>query len=160
MGQGKRFWIIIGKESLYMLAMSLIACVAALIQTIAKKYVGDYSSFIFSGSNYQYNFVLYACGLLLFVGAAILLYKLILAKDFKKIDEITIPLRIVIWLMLVIWGIVMLAAIVFVLFMCILGLSNNLLPGFCLAVTMFGWPILIVIFLVVMSVKNLIKKRA
>lgn len=45
---------IIGSEALFLLASSVVAGIAAMIQMIGRRYDGDYSGLIFSGSNYTY----------------------------------------------------------------------------------------------------------
>ena len=66
---------VIGAEALYLLTSAIVAGLAALIQMIGRTYDGDYSSFIWSGSNYRYNVFFYVIGLALFVGFIIAGYK-------------------------------------------------------------------------------------
>ncbi|MCR5109149.1 MAG: hypothetical protein K6B28_13425 [Lachnospiraceae bacterium] len=58
---------IFGAEVLYLLASTIVAGLAALLQTVGRSYEGDYSSFIWSGSEYRYNPFFYMLGLALFV---------------------------------------------------------------------------------------------
>ncbi|MBR1773520.1 MAG: hypothetical protein IJ749_06430 [Eubacterium sp.] len=71
---------IFGAEVLYLLASTIVAGLAALLQTVGRSYEGDYSSFIWSGSEYRYNPFFYMLGLALFVGFMIAGYIFFLKK--------------------------------------------------------------------------------
>lgn len=69
-----------GAEVLYLLASTIVAGLAALLQTVGRSYEGDYSSFIWSGSEYRYNPFFYMLGLALFVGFMIIAEVLVVRK--------------------------------------------------------------------------------
>ena len=71
---------IFGAEVLYLLASTIVAGLAALLQTVGRSYEGDYSSFIWSGSEYRYNPFFYMLGLALFVGFMIIAEVLVVRK--------------------------------------------------------------------------------
>ena len=155
MSSAKAFWRLMAKESLYMLLLILVSCGAALLQTVHKKYAGTYSSFIFSGTNYQYNPFMYIVGIFVFVLAAFVLYVKILGKDHSLICNLNIPLRIVTWLVLILWGIVMVLAEFLSIICFVLGLSGNLLPESTMIFTVLGWPVITLIFLGFMTCAKL-----
>lgn len=155
MNQKKTFFRILGFESLYMMILTLTATLSALLQTAFAKYSGHYSSFIFSGTNYKYNNPMYMLGVVIYFGIAFLLYKILFEKHFKRLSDLNIPLRIVLWIVLIIWGVVMVFAEALALFVFILGLSNNLTPGFLLFLTLFGFPAVTLIYLFVMMIMYL-----
>jgi len=160
MSQGKTFLKVLGMESLYMLLLTLSAAGAALLQSCFKAYGGEYSNIIFSGSNYRYNFFMYIIGILVYFGIVIFLYKKCFAKSFEQVAGLHILLKIITWIILAIWGVIMLFTEMMALIGVVLGLANNLLPEACLNFTVFGWPVLTLIFIGVMTVVNLKKAKS
>ncbi|MCQ2531250.1 MAG: hypothetical protein MJ093_00915 [Saccharofermentans sp.] len=157
MGQKKVFGKLIAKECLFMLLLILVACVAALIQSLFKVYAGEYSSFIFSGTNYKYNRIMYVIGLFIFLAGLAGLYTKLLDKDFVKLSQLSLVQKIVSLALLVVWAFVMVVAEVMTMFSMVLGMSRNLIPEFWLYVTVFGWPVLTLVFLGLNSFKILKK---
>ena len=85
---------IIGAEALYLLASAVVAGIAALIQMIGRTYEGDYSDFIFSGSNYRYNVFFYIIGFVLFIGFMIAGYVVFLRKKIRSLRQCGLALKI------------------------------------------------------------------
>ena len=144
---------VIGAEALYLLTSAIVAGLAALIQMIGRTYEGDYSSFIWSGSNYRYNALFYIIGLVLFVGFMIAGYKLFLHKMIIYLSQSGIVLKILFFSIALIFSIAVLAIIVMCYFL-ITGLTDNLKPEFMAQVTGLGWPIFTLVFMIVIGIRN------
>ena len=140
-----------GAEVLYLLASVIVAGLATMLQTVGRAYDGDYSSFIWSGSEYRYNPFFYMLGLALFVGFMIAGYSLFLKKRISHLNQTGIIPKIVFLGVSVIFSLLMLAAIVFCLFL-ITGLTDNLRPDWMLYMTGFGWPIFCFVFMIIVEV--------
>ncbi len=150
---------IIGAEALYLLASAVVAGIAALVQLIGRTYEGDYSSFIFSGSNYRYNMFFYIIGLVLFIGFMIAGYGFFLQKRIGSLGQVVTGLKILFFAVAFLFAIVMLAAIVFCLFL-VVGLNDNMRPEILFQVTGVGWPIFCLIFMIVAGARNvMVTKR-
>ena len=129
---------------LYMLLLIPVACLCEYIQTLGKIYIGNYSSFIFSGDNFRYNYVMYFIGMAIYAGSVYFLYKLL-----KKRLDIIILSRTEKFLSVVfvlIGGILMFAAMIFVLFL-MFGMNDNIRPEALLWITAAGWPVGTMIFM-------------
>jgi hypothetical protein len=142
---------IFGFEALYLLASVIVAGLASLLQIAGRSYEGDYSSFIFSGSNYQYNVFFYFLGLALFVGFMIAGYKFFLKERISGLSQAGVLPKIVFPVIAVFFSVLMIAAIVFCLFL-ITGLTDNMRPEWMLNLTGFGWPIFCLVFMIVAEV--------
>lgn len=145
---------IVAKESLYMLLLSGVACGAALVQTLFRKYVGDYSSFIFSGSNYQYNYFMYFLGAAIYFFCVVFFYKKLLAQDFKNITKIRILYRIICWIVLIFWLVMVIIAEFLGLFFLVLGMTTNLQPEAFMVFSLVGWPGITFLFLVIVNIHD------
>ena len=147
MSKAKEIFRAIGIESLFMLLEIVIACIATFVQTLLKQYVDDYSSFLWSGSNYQYNYFMYFLGIVFWVGASILLYKKF-EGHIMKFSSMGLA-KFILLFVLFIWGVVMCYSEFIVIFVMVLGLSNNLGPEALFLLTLIGWPLITVVFLAV-----------
>lgn len=83
MSNKKAFGKLIAFESIYMLIVIAIACACSLLQIVNKRFDSTYSSFIFSGTNYKYNYFFYFLGFVLFITISFVTYKLVFAKHFE-----------------------------------------------------------------------------
>lgn len=144
---------IIGAEALYLLATSVVAGIAALIQIVGRTYEGDYSSFIWSGSNYKYNVFFYIIGLALFVGFMFTGYKMFLQKRISNISQSGIVVKILFPVVALVFALVVLAIIVLI-YLLITGLTDNMKPDIMFQITGFGWPIFCLVFMIVIEVLN------
>ena len=140
-----------GAEAIYLLAATMVAALAAAIQTVGRTYIGDYSSFIWSGSEYSYNAIFYILGIILFVGSLVLGYRYFLKKRIVPFRDQSIPVRIVFIVLALLFAILMLAAVVFALFT-VVGMNDNMRPEILMEITVFGWPILTFVFLLVAEI--------
>ena len=144
---------IIGAEAIYMFASAVVAGIAALIQMIGRTYEGDYSGFIFSGSNYRYNLFFYIIGLVLFIGFMIAGYRFFLQKRIRSLGQAGTGLKILFFAVALLFAIVMLAVLVFCSFL-VAGLNDNIRPKILFQITGFGWPLFCLIFLITAGVRN------
>lgn len=129
---------------LYMLLLIPMACLCEYIQTLGKTFIGNYSSFIFSGKNFEYNYLMYFLGLVIYACSVYFIYKLL-----KKRLDIIILSRTEKFLSVVfvlIGGILMFAAMIYVLFL-MFGMTGNMNPEALLWITVAGWPVGTMIFL-------------
>ena len=137
-----------GAEVLYLLASIIVAGLSALLQTVGRSYEGDYSSFIWSGSEYRYNPFFYVLGLALFVGFMIAGYIFFLKKRIHHLNEKGIIAKIFFWGIAVIFSLLMLAAIAFSLFL-VVGMNDNMRPEWMLNMTGYGWPVFCLVFMII-----------
>ena len=142
---------ILGAEILYLLAVTVISGLATLIQTIARIYDGDYSSFIWSGSNYRYNVFFYILGVVIFVGSMIAGYTFFLKKRIRDLNQSDMILKILFPVMAAIFAVIMLAAIVCCLLI-VVGISDNMRPELLFNLTTFGWPIFTLVYMTVVEI--------
>ena len=142
---------ILGFEALYLLLTVIVAGISALIQMIGRTYAGHYSSFIFSGSNYTYNPILYFFGLVIFIG-----YIFFLKKKITGLSEPGFLPRILFPVIAVIFSLLIIAAVV-VCEVLVLGINFNMRPEAMFVLTNFGWAILcfgFMIFAEVVAIKS------
>ena len=147
---------ILGFEALYLLAAVIVAGLSALIQMIGRTYAGDYSSFIFSGSNYSYNPILYTLGLVIFIGFMLAGYVFFLKKKITGLSEPGLLPRILFPVIAAIFSLLIIAAVV-VCEVLILGMNDNMRPEAMFVLTNFGWAILcfgFMIFAEVVAIKG------
>jgi len=140
-----------GAQSLYLTGAIAAAAVSSLLQTVGRTYLGDYSSFIWSGSEYSYNAIFYILGIILFVGSLVLGYRYFLKKWIVPFRDQSIPVRIVFIVLALLFSILMLAAVVFALFT-VVGMNDNMRPEILMVITVLGWPILTFVFLLVAEI--------
>lgn len=146
-----------GAEVLYLLAAIIVAGLATVIQTVGRSYEGDYSSSIWSGSEYRYNPFFYMLGLALFVGFMLAGYRFFLKKRITALAQTGVMAKIVFLGFAVVFSLLMLAAIVYGLFL-VTGLTDNMRPDWALKATGFGWPIFCVVFMILVEVLAVINK--
>ena len=145
-------WKLIGWECLFLLICIILGCVAMGLQTIGKEYIGDHSSFIFSGHDYNYNVPAYVLGLIFFIGLSLLAYHLILRKKMVLLREGDMSLRFWFSVLAFLFAALMLGAFVYEMF-AFVGLSNNLKPSWMFILTGFGWPGLTFFFMIIMMIR-------
>lgn len=144
---------IIGAEALYLLASAVVAGIAALIQMIGRTYEGDYSGFIFSGSNYRYNVFFYIIGFVLFIGFMIAGYVVFLRKKIRSLRQCGLALKIMFPVVALFMALAMLAMIVLGHFM-ITGLNDNMRPAVMFLITAYGWPAFSLVFMIVVEIQS------
>lgn len=130
---------------LYMIILIAAACLGESVQMIGKIYVGEWSSFISSGSDFRYNYAMYIIGMVFFFGIMHVLYERLLKARYdirvKYFGE-----NIFTCIVIIIGCILMFAAMIIEV-LCIFGFTNNIGPDVLFWITMAGWPIGTAIYL-------------
>lgn len=139
---------IIGKESLFMLFVTVIACISGGIQFLGRKYVRSSSGIIFSGDVYRYNYFMYIIGLIVYFIVFILVYRKYIEKYVLEIREEKTGTKILICLVCIFFAFVMFFALVFCMF-AILGLGDDMIPGILMTITGIGWPAVTALYICV-----------
>lgn len=138
---------ILGTEALYLLLAVIVAGLSALIQMIGRKYAGHYSSFIFSGSDYEYNPILYFLGLAIFIGFMIAGYVFFLKKRISGLSEADPLTKTLFPVIAAIFSLLIIAAVV-VCEVLILGMNFNMYPEAMFVITNFGWAVFCMGFMI------------
>ena len=123
---------------LYMLLVTITACLCGYVQTLGKVYVGTWSSFISNGNNFRYNYIIYSIGFVLFFGLMIMLYKILI----KKHLETTVLYRgdkIFAIIVTIIGCVIMFASLVFESLL-LFGMTDNIGPEVLVYMTVIGFP--------------------
>lgn len=141
---------VFGFEALYLLAMVIVACISSLMQLVGRKYVGEYSSFIFSGNNYDYNVFFYFLGLASFIGFMFIWYKFFLNKKISELSSVEIGVKIVFPLIALLFSALMLIAILVILI--VVSGFDNMLPESMFKFTLFGWPVICFVFMIFVEI--------
>ncbi|MBO4415971.1 MAG: hypothetical protein J5824_08340 [Lachnospiraceae bacterium] len=149
----KKYLKLLGMECLYLITLVVVACLAGLVQFIGRKYIGDHSSFIFSGSDYSYNVFAYLAGILLFAGYIFLTYKKLVNKHEVKIAEFTWQLKLILILVMLLFCFAMFICIAMEFFV-ILGFGDNMKPEILLVVTAVGLPAATAVYMSVIVIRN------
>lgn len=147
------------KEILYFLIVLCVAFFGNLLtfSKITPRYVSDNPGY--SSETYQYNYLLYALGFMLFVAALVLLYIFLLKKDMPVFAKGGFIFKAITCIIPVPFSIAMLYAHVLTgLFK--LGFNGDMYPGFLLAFSFLGWPIINTLFLWIMFIKTVIAERS
>lgn len=149
----KKFFKLIGFECLYMLIITLVAGGATWVQTLFNRYVDSYSGVIFAGNIYQYNGWMYMMGTGIYFVFAYFLYRRFRVW-FAVIAELHTILKVMAWVVILVWGVIMCITEFCVLFISVLGLSNDLGPEMWMLFTTIGWPLVTVFFWCVLFIKK------
>lgn len=149
----KKYLKLIGMECLYMLAVIVIACIANMIQFIGRNYMNHYSGIIFSGDIYQYNFLSYICGALLFIITLFKLYRIILNNHVIRLNDYKTISKIIFWIISVLLSFGMFLVIIAEMFL-LLGLRDYMKPDVMSIMTVYGWPFITAIFMSVVTILN------
>ena len=147
----KDYFKLFGSEVLFLLASTVVAGLATLLQIVGRSHIGNYSGFIWSGNEYRYNAFFYILGMVLFVGFMILGYKFFLKERISDLSQAGIVPKIIFPLIALVFSILILAVIVFCLFL-MMGLTDNMRPLWMVYITGFGWPVFSLIFMIVSEV--------
>ena len=136
-----------GSICIYMVMTILSACLCGFVQTLGKVYAGQWSSFISYGDRFRYNYVIYFIGLVLFLASLNIIYKLFLKKKleiivFSSSDKVAAVAAVIIGC------IIMFAALIMESFV-ILGRTGQLKPDVLFYLTLLGWPVGTMIYLLV-----------
>ncbi|MBQ9199358.1 MAG: hypothetical protein IJ141_04200 [Lachnospiraceae bacterium] len=151
MSDNKDFLRFIGQECLFLLKAVFISVVTNLIQFIGRKYEGDYSSFMFAGSNYHYNLLFYILGLLLFFAFLIATYVRFWKSRQEEIKFFAKSKIVGIGVIALVFAFGMLVALV-ICNLALLGLGDNMKPKFLFDFTVLGWPIITLIYVMIIVI--------
>lgn len=152
-----KFLKIIGIEFGVMLLITAAAAFALYVQYWGKKYIGEYSSILFSGDSYEYNLFAYLGGIVLYIGCLLLFYFKMLRSHIKKLTEYGIGYKIIACLLCIIVSFAMLAALAIVNFIT-LG-WNTIDPNILNLLTVFGWPIMTALLIEAMMIFDWHRKQ-
>ena len=158
MSENKNFLKFVGQESLFLLKAVFIAVVTNLIQFIGRKYEGDYSSFMFAGSNYRYNPFFYILGHALFFAFWAVAYGRFWKNMQEEIKNFKTSKIVGVCLIALAFAFTMLVALVFCN-LALLGLVDNMKPEFLFDFTVFGWPIVTFAYMILIVIQPVIQMR-
>jgi len=138
-------------EALYLLGLTLAAAGAAWIQFVQRVYVGDYSGFITSGKIYRYSDAFYRTGFVLFLCVVIITFRFFYKQKLEDAAEKLAKQRVFYFLIAFLLSLVMFAVLFLICFL-LMGESVRMEPEWELCFTVFGWPIGIFIYMVVVGI--------
>ena len=142
-----------GAEVLYLSASVIVAGLATLLQTVGRTFNGSYSGFFMSGDEYSYNILFYILGIVLFVGFMVTGYRFFLGKRISDLYRMGLSAKIIFIVIAAVFALLMLAAIVFCLFLRV-GMTDNMRPLWLENITAFGWPIFSLVFMIFVELKE------
>ena len=148
---------LLGKEILFLLCVTIAAAAGALLQFVGKKFLAADDSFLFRGTAYRYNIMMYLLGLVLFVAFVWFAY----AKHFKVTAERFRKEGTFMKFFYIVCSAVLCLAMFTVLMGCdilMLGLTDDMRPEALFYLTGFGWPAGMLIFMIVVMFYNPNKK--
>ena len=154
----KKSWLFIGFECLYVLLGLIITAVACYVQFLGLKETGRYSGVIFGGAIYSYNIFAYVSGLILFLDGLVVGYILLLRKFMMQFNEIKLFAKIAYFVIAVMFS----AAVLFEGLMINLlkfGLAGSVDKEVLENITIFGWPVFVIVFMIVIFLKNQIDAK-
>ena len=139
---------LLGTESLYILSVLIVAMIANPVQFLGKKVIQTGAGAVGYGIDYRYNPVAYIAGLVLVAGYVWFAY----SKWYKKFADQTlkkgIGFIVAYFLNALIWAFVMFLIMIFEELI-LLTFDNNILPELLQFITMCCWPVMLLIFMIV-----------
>lgn len=139
---------LLGIEILYMLSVLIVSTIANPVQFLGKKIISSEGGVLDFGIDYGYNPIAYIAGLVIFVGYIWFSY----SKVYKQFADLTLkngPVYIIAYIFnAVLIAIVMFLVMAFELLF-LLTFDNNILPELLQFITMICWPLLLLIFMIV-----------
>ena len=157
MVMGKKFAKLLGMECLYLLGAILAAMLGNMIQYIGKEYIGEHSSFIFRGDVYKYNMYAYIAGIAVFVEFILLCHKLLVKKFAGNISDLHPAFKAVYILVTPLFGVLMVLGLLSELYI-FLESGDALSPEILFVVTVAGWPVITVVYMIIVIALNWKKK--
>ena len=148
-----------GFEALYLLASVIVAGVSSIVQLMGREYESDYSSFIFSGHNYTYNYFFYIAGAVFFISFMISGYKTFLSKKMAGINWSGLAEILVFAIIALLFSVLMVAVIL--IFLIVISGYDNMCPEELFILTLFGWPVFCFVFMVcveIVAIKRSVKE--
>ena len=150
---------VFGFEALYLLATVIAAGVSSIVQLMGREYESDYSSFIFSGHNYTYNYFFYIAGMVFFIGFMIAGYIYFLSKKMAGINWSGLAEILVFAIIALLFSVLM--VVVILIFLIVISGYDNMCPEESFKLTLFGWPAFCFIFMVcieIVAIKRSVKE--
>ena len=139
---------LLGIESLYMLSVLIVAMIANPVQFLGKKVIQNGAGGVGFGIEYRYNPVAYIAGVVLVAGYVWFAY----SKWYRKFADQTlkkgIGFIVAYFLNALIWTFVMFLVMIFEELI-LLTFDNNILPELLQFITMCCWPVMHLIFMIV-----------
>ena len=155
---GKKFVKLLGVECLYLLGAILATMLGNMIQYIGKEYIGEHSSFIFRGDVYKYNMYAYIAGVAVFVEFILLCHKLLVRKFAGNISELHPACKAVYMLVVPVFGVLMVLGLLSELYI-FLESGDALSPEILFLATVAGWPVITVVYMLIVIALNWKKKE-
>lgn len=141
-----------------MLLNIIFACISETLQLLEKKYLGDYSSVLFSGSYYSYNIFFYLLGLCAYVLYIIFSYRNFFSERIAIFKNGSWKWKALYIITALLFSFLMLVALVFMDFYNMgMATTANMQPEILFYFAMFGFPIgttIYMILIVVIHPKN------
>lgn len=141
-----------------MFGMAVMMSIACFVQLVHAEIAGYSAGVLFSDWLYEYNLIFYALGMVLFLLPLFFGYTFMLKKEMLKIRERNIYTKILFFLIVVIFDFAALMGEAYALMT--LAWPDDIRPRVLLYFTWFGWPIILLIFMIAMFVKNIKKTDA
>lgn len=141
---------VFGFEALYLLASVIAAGISSIVQLMGREYESDYSSFIFSGHNYTYNYFFYIVGMVFFIGFMIAGYKYFLSKKMAGVNWSGLAQKIVFTVIALLFSLLMVAVIL--IFLIVISGYDDMRPEELFKLTLFGWPVFCCIFMICIEI--------
>ena len=149
---------ILGFECIYSILVIVTSVVYCLIQFAGKKQIGQNTYEIFGGNDYSYNYAAYFAGLLLFGFSLWFFHEWVLKKHLSDITE-TGPVFKIVYVLAALFFCFVMLMVQIGEYLIILGLDDYIYPELLTFITIFGWPVITLIFMTVMMILASIKKE-
>lgn len=131
---------LIGFECLILVLANVVGVAAMYLQMLGRTFIDRTDSFLFWSDNYQYNYVAYATGWVLFLAYLIVSYIFLLRRPMIWMKNYGAGCKILYVFLALFFCFIMIFVLVLFMFFK-LGLTENMLPENLLLVTIYGFPI-------------------
>ena len=139
---------LLGIEILYLLSVLIVSTIANPVQFLGKKIISTEGGAVGFGIDYGYNPVAYIAGLLIFGGYIWFSY----SKVYKQFADLTLKKGIVFIISYILIAFFMALVLFLVMafeLLFLLTFDNNILPELFQFITMICWPVMLLIFMIV-----------
>ena len=150
---------LIGFEILYIVLVTIASVAGAAAQFLGKKKVNDFSAYADRFVDYRYNPMAYLFGLFIFISALYCLYMWILKDRLTKESIRGLGIKIIYVLSALVFSFIMFLIQCIELVM-LIGFDDNILPEAGQFITVFIWPLAVIVFTVGMMVWTVMKKES
>lgn len=149
---------LIGFECLILVLANAMAAIAMYVQMLGRTFIDRTDSFIFWSDNYQYNYVAYALGWLLFLTYLIVAYIFLLKRPMIWMKNFGTGCKVLYIFLALLFCFIMIFVLVLAMFFK-LGFTENMFPENLIFVTIYGFPISTALFLIGTMLYNQFSKR-